>query len=425
MNTRGLSLRARAEAGEAAAQYDLAAQLQAAGRSDNARLWLERAAAQDYPDAVFTMSAARLTGAAGADLDPQSGAEGVKRAAELGSAPAMRVLTALFAAGFPVVGAWSEACSFLARSLANDDPIALREAAMALLMCDANDPDGAAMINHAAPRDAIAAAIAVRRASLGRSGASTSVAREVLPLLKTARYPLASLLSQRLDSATASGDAVNSFDRERAVEKLCSQSFSITPHRGSLCARPNIRMQKAAYTPEECDYMIGRAAPRLDRAQIVDDNIDEARIDPHRTAWCASFHAGSIDLPLVLFARRLSEIADIPFDRAEPMNVLRYRLGEEYRPHHDFLSDAETDLARRGQRVRTALIYLNDDFTGGETHFLQPDIKFVGDPGDVIVFDNVDAAGAPDISARHASRPVISGEKWLASIWFRDRPYTP
>ncbi|MEZ5921041.1 MAG: 2OG-Fe(II) oxygenase [Parvularculaceae bacterium] len=119
----------------------------------------------------------------------------------------------------------------------------------------------------------------------------------------------------------------------------------------------------------------------------------------------------------------MSAIAELPVKWGEALNVLRYRPGEEYRVHHDFLSPEDPELAARGQRIRTALLYLNDGYKGGETHFLEPDIRISAKAGDVLVFDNVDEKGAPDVSARHAGSPVETGVKWLATIWFRDRDF--
>ena len=40
--------------------------------------------------------------------------------------------------------------------------------------------------------------------------------------------------------------------------------------------------------------------------------------------------------------------------------------GQEYRPHFDAIGNADN------QRVLTFLVYLNDDYEGGETDFLTP-----------------------------------------------------
>lgn len=122
----------------------------------------------------------------------------------------------------------------------------------------------------------------------------------------------------------------------------------------------------------------------------------------------------------------MANAAGFDVARAEPLNVLAYAPGEEYRPHFDWFNPEwpahQHDLSRYGQRVLTALIYLNEDFRGGETLFLATKYAFKGRTGDLIVFRNVDAAGAPDKSSLHAGRPVNAGEKWIVSQWVCDKP---
>jgi hypothetical protein len=67
------------------------------------------------------------------------------------------------------------------------------------------------------------------------------------------------------------------------------------------------------------------------------------------------------------------------------------------------------------------LIYLNDDFDGGETNFPLINRRFKGRKGDALFFRNVNDAGAPDIRTLHAGLAPTRGEKWLFSQWARRR----
>ena len=96
--------------------------------------------------------------------------------------------------------------------------------------------------------------------------------------------------------------------------------------------------------------------------------------------------------------------------------MLRYSPGQEYRAHLDAIANSEN------QRILTFLVYLNDDFEGGETEFLATGLKFKGAKGDGLLFRNADASGQPDPGSKHAGLPVLSGEKYLASRWIRERP---
>jgi prolyl 4-hydroxylase len=67
------------------------------------------------------------------------------------------------------------------------------------------------------------------------------------------------------------------------------------------------------------------------------------------------------------------------------------------------------------------LVYLNEGYVGGETHFLATGLKVKGETGDAILFRNSGPDGAPDMAARHAGMPVTKGVKLLASRWIRSR----
>jgi prolyl 4-hydroxylase len=255
-----------------------------------------------------------------------------------------------------------------------------------LLGLDAGDVDGAALLADAARKDPLAAAMIERRRRRGDIASSGAY----LP-----------------DRA---------FDRLAGVDEQFAHE--------SISDRPRVDAFRKAVGVDLCDHLIGAALPRLQRQEIV-DGAGVAQAHPHRTAMGATLGFGHIDFPAAVAGQMMARLAGTPYAHGESLMILRYRPGEEYRPHHDFLAPGDPDLERRGQRARTALLYLNDGYRGGETHFLQPGIAFPARAGDILVFDNVDDEGAPDISARHAGRPVQSGEKWLASLWFRDRPYRP
>jgi prolyl 4-hydroxylase len=67
----------------------------------------------------------------------------------------------------------------------------------------------------------------------------------------------------------------------------------------------------------------------------------------------------------------------------------------------------------------TALIWLNEQFDGGETEFPTLNIRVRGGRGDMLVFRNVHDDGSQDDRLVHAGLPVSNGVKWLASRWIR------
>ncbi|MFZ5616121.1 MAG: 2OG-Fe(II) oxygenase [Pseudomonadota bacterium] len=379
-----LDIERRAEAGEAAAQYALAAALAGRQQAEAARLWLERAAAQGHADALFTLAGAVLTTTEAARERRTEAIDGLKAARDKGSVAALRVLAALKAAGLDGEADWPAALSMMREAVERDDASAMRESAAILF--EAGDGDAAgALLNEAAKRDALASALIARRSHRG--------------------------------CATPAGPMSIGEALERLSKVEDRRTFE------AVSDKPRVRSVRSAFGVDLCSHLIGAALPRLRRQEVIDPGDNKSRAHPHRTAWGAGIGFGFADLPAVFAGQRMARLAGIPYSHGETLTILRYRPGEEYRPHHDFLAHDDPDLPLHGQRVRTALLYLNEDYEGGETHFLTPNLKFTGKTGDVLIFDNVDETGAPDVSARHAGRPVIRGEKWLATLWFRDRPF--
>jgi prolyl 4-hydroxylase len=88
---------------------------------------------------------------------------------------------------------------------------------------------------------------------------------------------------------------------------------------------------------------------------------------------------------------------------------------------HPRLPNYRELIGVKGQRVKTLLVYLNEDYEGGETDFPKAGVKFRGGMGEALLFDNVDADGVGDAKTVHAGLAPTRGEKWLLSQWIRDR----
>jgi prolyl 4-hydroxylase len=79
--------------------------------------------------------------------------------------------------------------------------------------------------------------------------------------------------------------------------------------------------------------------------------------------------------------------------------------------------------AEPNQRILTALVYLSDDYEGGETTFPHIGLSFRGRTGDALIFRNAGPDGRPDPLSLHAGLPVTKGIKYLASRWIRAKRF--
>jgi prolyl 4-hydroxylase len=111
---------------------------------------------------------------------------------------------------------------------------------------------------------------------------------------------------------------------------------------------------------------------------------------------------------------------------AESLQILRYRKSEEYAPHHDWVIPR---IAHPYQPTRfaTLLIYLNDNYEGGETVFprainaqYHDGITITPQTGKAVLFYNILPDGNVDDLSQHGSQKVLSGEKFAANLWIWD-----
>lgn len=168
-------------------------------------------------------------------------------------------------------------------------------------------------------------------------------------------------------------------------------------------------------TRAECAHVARTAAELMEPATVVDPTTGKLIAHPIRTSDNAVIGPAREDLVIRAITHRIAAASGTDVAAGEALTVLRYAPGQQYRPHMDALPGVAN------QRVKTFLIYLNEGYLGGETHFLASDTRITPRAGDAILFDNVDASGTPDLKTRHAGLPVRAGVKWLATRWIRER----
>ena len=187
-----------------------------------------------------------------------------------------------------------------------------------------------------------------------------------------------------------------------------------------LSASPIVHAVPDFASAAECQWLIAAAEPRLNRAGVY--NVPSG-VDPGRTNQSALFNFANADLIVEMIRHRIANQLRAPLDCLEMSQVLHYGVGQEFVLHCDFLDPQalREEIARNGQRVATVLIYLNEDFEGGQTSFPRLGLNHRGKTGDALVFGNVDAAGGPDPRSQHAGCPPTLGEKWVFSQWVRNQ----
>ena len=180
--------------------------------------------------------------------------------------------------------------------------------------------------------------------------------------------------------------------------------------------------------PAVCDWLVKRAEPLLRPASVYDPETGVPRLERARTNSSVEFDIVNVDVVMMLVRARIAAVTGLPTVAMEPVQVLHYQVGQSFEPHFDVLDPTveayARDIAARGQRIATFLLYLNDDYEGGATTFPRVGVEHRGRKGDAMYFANIDAATKPDPLTLHAGAPPLSGTKWVLSQWIRDRTAT-
>jgi prolyl 4-hydroxylase len=219
----------------------------------------------------------------------------------------------------------------------------------------------------------------------------------------------------------AGSAAVSDWTRLRRAVDLAA--WLTAPGARIASASPRIAMVEGFAAPEICDWLIGRARPRLSPAKVYDHDTGGARSEGVRTNSECHFSTDESDLLLLFLRARMERVTELPMRAMEATAILHYLPGQEFLPHFDFLDTATPgyakDVAEHGQRVLTFLLCLNDDYEGGETEFPLLGKRWKGHKGSALFFWNVEPDGMPDRRTAHAGLPPTRGEKWLLSQWIR------
>jgi prolyl 4-hydroxylase len=285
--------------------------------------------------------------------------------------------------------------------------------AAAVTVSAANDGDGAS-----AYRTAILAAGAI---SMPQSWPTALVYLQRAAELgyEPAREELCALAGDKELAARAlSGEETSPDVWRRLRHAVDLKALTRIGNAKALGLSPRLALMENFLSPELCDLLVEKS-----RGMLVPMDGPEGKAFPLEVAASHRLAIPELTLQILLMVDRIGEAVSLQHRGVEPPFVIRYGGGEEYPAHTDFLDPRQPanaeNIRQEGQRVLTFLVFLNDDYEGGETDFPRAERQIKGKKGDAVFWWNVKPDGTPDPAAINANRPVIRGEKWVLSQWIR------
>ena len=167
-------------------------------------------------------------------------------------------------------------------------------------------------------------------------------------------------------------------------------------------------------SPAECDELMRYSqTQKMVKSEIVSlDKPSKSDTDTN-TRDSLTLWIGDEQHPL---ANKMAQTArswtNLPRNQQDKLQVVKYNEGGMFNPHYDAQYGSDT-----ATRCATLLVYLNDDFEGGETSFVDIGVSVRPEKGKGILFWTLDTNGKIIPQAKHCGEKVRGGNKWICTKW--------
>jgi len=175
-----------------------------------------------------------------------------------------------------------------------------------------------------------------------------------------------------------------------------------------------------------CENIVSQYGKGLVRAEVAPERKDKGdtsilsqRVAEVKYIWEQTF-------PFNILMEGISEITNLPKSHQEAYNLIKYSKGGKYDFHHDAFNMDDPEhfkISEGNNRLYSVIIYLNDNFTGGNTSFFHINRIVKPEIGKVLIFKNLHSDGTFNNDYWHTGEAVASGEKWILTTWVRQKPF--
>jgi prolyl 4-hydroxylase len=185
---------------------------------------------------------------------------------------------------------------------------------------------------------------------------------------------------------------------------------------------PNIYVMDAFLTASELQYCTTLFEDaRFCKSFVDTSDSQKILVEDQRTSSFLSFQKLQNSF-VTSMEKRASDLLGLSVEQIEPLQLVRYRVGEFFGVHHDLgilYDDGSVELPPKNhwskRRMVTIFVYLNA--SDGCTSFPALDLKVTPKCGRAVLFCNILQNGMPDPRTVHAGEPPQSGVKYGLNIW--------
>ncbi|HEY0150104.1 MAG TPA: 2OG-Fe(II) oxygenase [Allosphingosinicella sp.] len=174
-------------------------------------------------------------------------------------------------------------------------------------------------------------------------------------------------------------------------------------------------------TKPECDQVI----EKIDQDRVPSGLLAPTADPEFRTSESCNLRL--TDRINQVVETKINALTGIPPTQGETIQGQRYAVGQQFKPHHDFFYKSEPYWPEQeksgGQRTWTAMVFLNEPESGGQTFFPKANVRVTPRTGNLLLWNNLDEFGEPNTYSLHTGMPVEAGTKYVITKWYRERDW--
>jgi predicted 2-oxoglutarate/Fe(II)-dependent dioxygenase YbiX len=170
----------------------------------------------------------------------------------------------------------------------------------------------------------------------------------------------------------------------------------------------NIRVIDDFISEKECKNIIDfcEESNLFQRSKTVGSK--GTMVSDHRTSSSAMMEIDQNPQVISNVKEKIAAFLGCNSNKIEEIQTVRYYKSEGFKPHFD---------AYIKKRKLTCLLYLNEDFLGGETYFPEVDFGVTPKIGRLLIFQNLNEQSKVITESFHQGSPILDGVKYACNIW--------
>ena len=184
-----------------------------------------------------------------------------------------------------------------------------------------------------------------------------------------------------------------------------------------ICSSPKIIIFKKLLDTQSCAEIIKEFSPRNSPSYVTDGN----KVSKSKLRSSSSSLIKKEEEKIYQLRKKTCSLLNWNFEDSERFQFITYKKGEKYAPHFDaFDLNQMKKISNRKitQRIYTNIIYLNENFEGGDTCFPKLGISIQAETGMMLSFENcIDRTNFINPFSIHESLPITKGKKNILITW--------